>query len=197
MQQGHYFLHTSDVTIDLTTNSMEIHHKYSESWKVTLIDTGLNTMTGGRLRRIKNYLNKDEPFFVTYGDGLSDINIKESLDFHNKQGKLATVTAVYAPGRFGVLTIDREGTVVEKIVEKPQDSENLINGGFFVLNPDALDYIENDDYLWEKEPLENLSRNKQLAAYVHHGFWQPMDTLREKRNLEDLWVTGRAPWKKW
>jgi len=154
-------------------------------------------MTGGRLRRIKNYLNKDEPFFVTYGDGLSDINIKESLDFHNKQGKLATVTAVYAPGRFGVLTIDREGTVVEKIVEKPQDSENLINGGFFVLNPDALDYIENDDYLWEKEPLENLSRNKQLAAYVHHGFWQPMDTLREKRNLEDLWVTGRAPWKKW
>jgi glucose-1-phosphate cytidylyltransferase len=194
---SNYFLHTSDVTIDLRTNSMEIHHKYSESWKVTLIDTGLNTMTGGRLKKIKNYLNKNEPFFVTYGDGLSDVNIKDSLDFHNKHGKLVTVTAVCAPGRFGVLTTNQEGTTVEKIIEKPQDSENLINGGFFVLNPEALDYIESDEHMWEKEPLESLSKDKQLAAYVHYGFWQPMDTLREKRNLEDLWVNDKAPWKKW
>ena len=191
---ANYFLHMSDVTFDIKNNEMEVHQKYAEPWKVTLVDTGMETMTGGRLKRIKNYLN-DESFCFTYGDGLSNVKISELIDFHKKHKKLATLTAVKPPGRFGVVNL-KEG-IVKKIVEKPDGDGSWINGGFFVLEPSVLDYITNDSTVWEKEPLEQLSKNENLGAYRHHGFWQPLDTLRDKNRLEQLWSNGNAPWKSW
>jgi glucose-1-phosphate cytidylyltransferase len=191
---ANYFLHMSDVTFDIKNNEMEVHQKYAEPWKVTLVDTGMETMTGGRLKRIKNYLD-DESFCFTYGDGLSNIKISELIDFHKKHKKLATLTAVKPPGRFGVLDLKED--IVKKIVEKPEGDGSWINGGFFVLEPSVLDYITNDSTIWEKEPLEQLAKNKNLAAYRHQGFWQPLDTLRDKNQIEQLWSKGNAPWKTW
>jgi len=191
---ANYFLHMSDVTFDIKNNEMEVHQKHVEPWKVTLVDTGMETMTGGRLKRIKNYLN-DESFCFTYGDGLSNVKISELIDFHKKHKKLATLTAVKPPGRFGVVNL-KEG-IVKKIVEKPDGDGSWINGGFFVLEPSVLDYITNDSTVWEKEPLEQLSKNENLGAYRHYGFWQPLDTLRDKNQLEQLWSNGNAPWKSW
>lgn len=189
-----YFLHGCDVTFDLKRRSMEVHSDSSEPWRVTLIDTGMNTMTGGRLKRVKDYV-QDGPFCMTYGDGLSDVNISESIAFHKSHGKLATVTAINPPGRFGVLAIHHNK--VDSIREKPERSDAWINGGFFVLEPKALDYVSGDPISWEREPMEQLCSDGQLMAYEHEGFWQPMDTLREKILLEDLWQSGKAPWKKW
>jgi len=191
---ANYFLHMSDVTFDIENNEMEVHQKYAEPWKVTLVDTGMETMTGGRLKRIKNHLD-DESFCFTYGDGLSNIKISELIDFHKKHKKLATLTAVKPPGRFGVLDLKED--IVKKIVEKPEGDGSWINGGFFVLEPSVLDYITNDSTIWEKEPLEQLAKNKNLAAYRHQGFWQPLDTLRDKNQIEQLWIKGNAPWKTW
>jgi glucose-1-phosphate cytidylyltransferase len=191
---ANYFLHMSDVTFDIKNNEMEVHQKYAEPWKVTLVDTGMETMTGGRLKRIKNHLD-DESFCFTYGDGLSNIKISELIDFHKKHKKLATLTAVKPPGRFGVLDLKED--IVKKIVEKPEGDGSWINGGFFVLEPSVLDYITNDSTIWEKEPLEQLAKNKNLAAYRHQGFWQPLDTLRDKNQIEQLWSKGNAPWKTW
>ena len=188
-----YFLHGCDVTFDLQQRSMDIHSNQSEPWRVTLIDTGLNTMTGGRLKRIRPYLRGT--FCMTYGDGLSDVNIAESITFHKKHGKLATVTAINPPGRFGVLAIRDHR--VDSIREKPERSDAWINGGFFVLEPKALDYVSGDPISWEREPMEKLTAHGELMAFEHEGFWQPMDTLREKMLLEDLWNSGKAPWKKW
>jgi glucose-1-phosphate cytidylyltransferase len=190
-----YFLHMSDVTIDLKNNAMQVHHQKAEDWKVTLIDTGENSMTGGRIRRVQEHLQDETVFFMTYGDGLSDIDLLKSLRFHEKHGKLATVTAVQPPGRYGVLNIN-DGKVTS-FLEKPTNKESLINGGFFVLSPKCLDLIEGDSTVWEKEPLEKLTQMGQLMAYEHLGFWQSMDTLRDKNLLDDLWATGKAPWKKW
>jgi glucose-1-phosphate cytidylyltransferase len=191
---ANYFLHTSDVTFDIVANKMEIHEKHTEPWRVTLIDTGDQTMTGGRLKKVKRYLS-DSDFCMTYGDGLSDINISELIKFHQLHGKSATVTAVQPPGRFGALKLS--GSNVERFQEKPQGDDAFINGGFFVLNPNVLDLIDGDDSIWESAPLESLASKGELQAYVHHGFWQAMDTLRDKSYLEDLWATGNAPWKKW
>ena len=192
---ANYFLHTSDVTFDLGENKMEVHHLNTEPWKVTLIDTGENSMTGGRLKRIADYVNKEESFCFTYGDGLSDVNITSLIEFHNNHGKLATVTAVLPPGRFGDLNID--GKKVVGFMEKPLGDGNMINGGYFVLSPKCLDLIEYDTTVWEDKPIKELSNNGQLMAYVHKGFWQPMDTLREKIILDELWTSGNAPWKIW
>ena len=192
---ANYFLHTSDVTFDLGANKMEVHHLNTEPWKVTLIDTGENSMTGGRLKRIADYVNKEESFCFTYGDGLSDVNITSLIEFHNNHGKLATVTAVLPPGRFGDLNID--GKKVVGFMEKPLGDGNMINGGYFVLSPKCLDLIENDTTVWEDKPIKELTNNGQLMAYVHKGFWQPMDTLREKIILDELWTSGNAPWKIW
>tara|TARA_B100001250_G_C19801564_1_gene791341 strand:- start:167 stop:937 length:771 start_codon:yes stop_codon:yes gene_type:complete len=192
---ANYFLHTSDVTFDLGENKMEVHHLNTEPWKVTLIDTGENSMTGGRLKRIADYVNKEESFCFTYGDGLSDVNITSLIEFHNNHGKLATVTAVLPPGRFGDLNID--GKKVVGFMEKPLGDGNMINGGYFVLSPKCLDLIENDTTVWEDKPIKELTNNGQLMAYVHKGFWQPMDTLREKIILDELWTSGNAPWKIW
>lgn len=191
---ANYFLHTSDVTFDIVANKMEIHEKHTEPWQVTLIDTGDQTMTGGRLKRVKKYLS-DSEFCMTYGDGLSDVNISELIKFHQSHGKSATVTAVQPTGRFGALKLS--GSNVERFQEKPQGDDAFINGGFFVLNPNVLDLIDGDDSIWESAPLESLASKGELQAYVHHGFWQAMDTLRDKSYLEDLWATGNAPWKKW
>jgi glucose-1-phosphate cytidylyltransferase len=190
---ANYFLHMSDVTIDLTKNSVSVHHQYSEPWKITLVDTGENTQTGGRLRRISNYLDGD--FCMTYGDGVSSIDISASITFHKKHGKLATMTAVQPPGRFGSLNLN--GTQITSFLEKPQGDGSWINGGFFVLNSKVLDLICDDSTIWEKSPLENLAKNNELQAYFHKGFWQPMDTLRDKNQLEEFWVSGNAPWKIW
>jgi glucose-1-phosphate cytidylyltransferase len=192
---ANYFLHMSDVTIDLKNNAMQVHHQKAEDWKVTLIDTGENSMTGGRIRRVQEHLQDETAFFMTYGDGLSDIDLLKSLRFHEQHGKLATVTAVQPPGRYGVLNIN-DGKVTS-FLEKPTNKESLINGGFFVLSPKCLDLIEGDSTIWEKEPLEKLTQMGQLMAYEHLGFWQSMDTLRDRNLLDDLWVTGKAPWKKW
>jgi glucose-1-phosphate cytidylyltransferase len=192
---ANYFLHMSDVTIDLKTNSMQVHHQKSEYWKVTLIDTGENSMTGGRLKKIQEHLKDEKSFFMTYGDGLSDIDISKSLQFHEQHGKLATVTAVQPPGRYGILNID--GNQVTSFLEKPITRESLINGGFFVLSPKCLDLIQGDSTVWERDPLERLTQMGQLMAFEHKGFWQSMDTLRDKNLLEDLWIRGDAPWKKW
>ena len=192
---ANYFLHMSDVTIDMANNNTQVHHQKAEDWKITLVDTGEETMTGGRLKRVKGYLQNEEYFFLTYGDGLSDINITASLDFHRKHGKLATVTAVQPPGRYGVLSL--MGNLVTGFSEKPKGKEALINGGFFVLSPQCLDLIENDTSVWEQEPLTQLTSMEELMAYEHSGFWQSMDTLRDKNYLEELWISGKAPWKKW
>jgi len=192
---ANYFLHMSDVTIDLKNNAMQVHHKKAEDWKVTLIDTGENSMTGGRLKKVQEHLKDEQCFFMTYGDGLSDIDFLKSLRFHEQHGKLATVTAVQPPGRYGVLNIN-DG-MVTNFLEKPTNKESLINGGFFVLSPKCLDLIEGDSTVWEREPLEKLTQMEQLMAYEHLSFWQSMDTLRDKNLLDDLWASGNAPWKKW
>lgn len=192
---SNYFLHQSNVTFDIKNNTVEIHKESSEPWRVTLVDTGDNSMTGGRLKNIKEFIKDEDFFFFTYGDGLSDINIKESLDFHIEHKKLATITAVRPPGRYGALDI--ENSLVKSFIEKPSGDGAYINGGFFILSPKVIDYIENDQTVWEKEPLEKLSKNSELMAFHHNGFWQPMDTLREKNMLEDMWASGNAKWKKW
>lgn len=192
---ANYFLHMSDVTFDMSSNRMEVHHKRAESWKVTLVDTGDDSMTGGRLRRVSHYVRNEEAFCFTYGDGVSDIDIDASIQFHKSHGKAATLTATYPPGRFGSLII--EGNNIQKFVEKPKGDGAMINGGFFVLSPSVLDYLENDATIWEQQPLQRLANEGQLMAYQHHGFWQPMDTLRDRHLLEDLWNYGNAPWKKW
>ena len=192
---ANYFLHTSDVTYELEDNKMIVHKKNAEPWKVTLVDTGDKTMTGGRLRRVADYVKDESAFCFTYGDGLSDVNIAESIEFHKSKGLLATVTAVQPPGRFGALKIEKNSVV--GFSEKPQGEGGLINGGFFVLSPHCIDLIQDDDVSWEDSPLETLAKDGQLAAYEHRGFWQPMDTLREKNLLEHLWDAGEAPWKIW
>ena len=193
---ANYFLHSSDVTFDMTLNKMDIHQQYAEPWKVTLIDTGENTMTGGRLKRVSSYLNPDEPFCFTYGDGLSDINISDVISFHAKNNVAATLVATDPPARFGVLDID-SNFKVRSFKEKPHSEDALINGGFFVLEPKVIDLIEGDHSIWERQPLEALSNSGELNAFRHNGFWQPMDTLRDKNYLEELWATGHAPWKIW
>ncbi|MFO1420860.1 MAG: glucose-1-phosphate cytidylyltransferase [Candidatus Competibacteraceae bacterium] len=192
---ANYFLHMSDVTFDMRNNQMHVHERYAEPWRVTLVDTGEHTMTGGRLRRVRDYLQEDETFCFTYGDGVADVDIPALLDFHRAQGRLATVTAVQPPGRFGTLTVLDDQ--VRGFQEKPQGDGGWINGGFFVLSPKTIEYIAGDAVIWEREPLERLAREGQLAAYCHRGFWQPMDTLRDKTYLEELWASGRAPWKIW
>lgn len=191
---ANYFLHTSDVTLDLRDNSMAVHHKHAEPWRITLVDTGDDTQTGGRLLRVAEYLDGDT-FCFTYGDGLSDIDITAEIDFHRSRGTLATVGAVQPPGRFGALDID--GGRITQFTEKPQGDGTWINGGFFVLEPGVLPYIAGDGTVWEREPLEALAREAQLSAFVHRGFWQPMDTLRDRTRLEELWQSGAAPWKTW
>ena len=192
---ANYFLHMSDVTFDMTNNSMEVHQKNVEPWKVTLIDTGENTMTGGRLKRVAPYLSANEPFCFTYGDGVGDINITELIAFHQKQDKLATVTAMKLPGRFGAITLD--GSTISSFKEKPAGDGSWISGGFFVLSPKVIERIQGDDTLWEREPMEGLARDNQFSAFFHNNFWQPMDTLRDKELLESLWSSGGAPWKVW
>ena len=192
---ANYFLHLSDVTFDMASNRMEVHQNYAEPWRVTLIDTGELTLTGGRLRRVREYLEESEDFCFTYGDGVGDVDIRALINFHAEHGCKATVTAVQPPGRFGAL--EMEGNQVMSFVEKPHGDGAYINGGFFVLNPSVIDLIEGDQTIWEREPLERLATSGELKAYVHKGFWQPMDTLRDKQHLEDLWTKGCAPWKVW
>jgi len=191
---AHYFLHMADVTFDMTRNSMEVHQETVEPWRVTLVDTGEQTQTGGRLKRIAPYLN-DEDFCFTYGDGVSDVDITALIDFHRNSQKLATLTAVLPPGRFGALNFDK--SLITSFAEKPLGDRAKINGGFFVLSRKVLDYIEGDHTVWEREPLERLAAERNLAAYVHEGFWQCMDTLRERIYLEGLWASGNASWKTW
>lgn len=192
---ANYFLHMSDVTFDMQQNHMEVHHRYAEPWKVTLVDTGDATMTGGRLKRVARYLEGEDAFCFTYGDGLSDVNITALVNFHKAHGRRATLTAVSPPGRFGVVELQEE--LVSRFHEKPQGDGAMINGGYFVLSPDCIDYIAADETSWEQEPLEQLAAEGQLAAYRHSGFWQAMDTLRDKNYLEDLWQQRKAPWKVW
>ncbi len=192
---ANYFLHMSDVTFDLSANTVHVHEKRAESWKVTLVDTGDDSMTGGRLGRIRQYIQNESAFCFTYGDGLGDIDISATIEFHNKHGKLATVTATTSPGRFGALNI--ENRKVKTFKEKPKGDGAVINGGFFVLSPRIFDYIKGDESIWEREPLSELAAQGELMAYEHHGFWQPMDTLRDKELLENYWHSGNAPWKKW
>jgi glucose-1-phosphate cytidylyltransferase len=191
---ANYFLHMSDVTFDMEQNQMTVHHRKAEPWKVTLVDTGDATQTGGRLKRVSQYLDGDA-FCMTYGDGVGDIDIKASIAFHRAHGRLATMTATQPPGRFGSLGLD--GTKVTRFLEKPHGDGGWINGGYFVLSPKVLDYIRGDDTLWEQEPLETLAKETQLEAWIHDGFWQPMDTLRDKSRLESLWAANQAPWKVW
>ncbi len=191
---ANYFLHMSDVTFDMSNNDMQIHQKNAEPWKVTLIDTGENTLTGGRLKRVRPYLGADD-FCFTYGDGVGSIDISKLISVHKQHGKSATVTAVQPPGRFGAL--EMSGNSVKSFVEKPHGDGMYINGGFFVLNPKVIDLIDGDDSIWERKPLEILSATGQLEAFKHDGFWQPMDTLRDKHHLEELWESGKAPWKMW
>jgi len=191
---ANYYLHTSDVTFDMAANRVEVLQTNSEPWRVTLVDTGEQTITGGRLKRVAHLLGNEE-FCFTYGDGVSDVNIRDLIAFHRKQRKLATLTAVQPPARFGALSL--EGSRVARFEEKPVGDGGMINGGFFVLSPRVIDYIEGDLTHWEGEPLERLAREGQLSAFAHHGFWQPMDTLRDKTHLEELWNSGKAPWKVW
>ena len=191
---ANYFLHTSDVTFDMKDNSMEIHNKYTEPWKITLVDTGENTMTGGRLKRVSEFLN-NETFCFTYGDGVADINITELIEFHRKNGREATLTAVKPPGRFGSIEFERGKVLSFK--EKPQGDGNMINGGFFVLEPSVIDLIDGDDCTWEDMPLKTLAEKNQLSAFFHEGFWQPMDMLKDKKFLEGLWKKPNPPWKCW
>jgi glucose-1-phosphate cytidylyltransferase len=190
-----YFLHTSDVTFDIANNKMKVHQNTAEPWHVTLVDTGEKTQTGGRLKRIQCYLNNNEHFCFTYGDGVSNVDISKLIQFHNQEGTLATLTATSPPGRFGTLNLKRNR--ITRFKEKPEGDNELINGGFFVLSPKVMDYIEGDETVWERDPLEKLAQQGELSAFVHKGFWQPMDTLRDKNSLEELWNTGQAPWKIW
>ena len=192
---SNYFLHNSDVTFDLANNQIVIHQNTAEPWRVTLVDTGDNSMTGGRLGRVRPYLDADAPFCLTYGDGVGDVDISALIDFHRSHGRRATVTAVHPPRRFGVMELN--GTAVIGFEEKPHAEGGWINGGFFVLSPDVLDLIEGDQTVWEREPMNQLVSRDDLRAFRHDGFWQPMDTLRDKQYLEELWATGQAPWKRW
>lgn len=192
---SNYFLHTSDVTFDMENNEMQVHHKHTEPWKVTLVDTGADTMTGGRVKRIADYVGNDT-FMLTYGDGVADIDINALIRFHQSTGRLATLTAVQPPGRFGLANINDNNEVLS-FVEKPVGDGSWINGGFFVLEPKIFDYIAGDQTIWEREPLERLAAQNQLMAYKHYGFWRPMDTLRDKNILESLWDSNQAPWKIW
>jgi len=189
---ANYFLHNSDVTFDFANNQREVHENFSEPWKVTVVDTGAETMTGGRLKRVAKYLGNQD-FCLTYGDGLSDVNISKLIEFHKSTGKMATLTAVQPPGRFGALDLDHDS--ITSFAEKPKGDGAWINGGFFVLSPKVIEFISGDDSIWEREPLEKLAKHKQLNAFKHYGFWQPMDTLRDKNYLEDLWASGNAKWK--
>jgi len=190
-----YFLHQSDITFSMKDNSMKVHEQRTEPWTVTLVDTGDNSMTGGRLGRVANYLKNEEAFCMTYGDGVSDVDITKLLAFHKSHGKQATLTATYPPGRFGALNF--EGNQITEFIEKPKGDGAMINGGFFVLSPRVLDRISGDDCIWEQDPLMGLATEGQLMAYKHEGFWQPMDTLRDKMHLEELWEEDKAPWKTW
>lgn len=192
---ANYFLHSSDVTFDLSSNQMQVHQRHAEPWRITLVDTGDRTQTGGRLRRVRDYLAGEQEFCFTYGDGVGDIDISASITFHRTQEKLCTVTAATPPGRFGTLKID--GPLVTSFNEKPCGGDGMINAGFFVMSPKAIDLIDGDATPWEASPLETLAANQQLAVWRHSGFWQPMDTLRDKIHLEDLWQADKAPWKKW
>ncbi len=192
---ANYFLHMSDVTFSMKTNQMEVHHKRAEPWTVTLVDTGDNSMTGGRLGRVAEYVKDDEAFCFTYGDGVGDVDISATIAFHRNHGKAATLTAAYPPGRFGALDI-QDGQVMS-FKEKPKGDGAFINAGFFVLSPKVLGYLKDDSTIWEQQPLMQLALDSQLMAYQHHGFWQPMDTLHDKMTLESLWASGQAPWKKW
>ncbi|KUJ00613.1 glucose-1-phosphate cytidylyltransferase [Vibrio sp. MEBiC08052] len=192
---ANYFLHMSDVTFDMKSNQMEVHRKRAEPWSVTLVDTGEHSMTGGRMRRVADYIKNDEAFCFTYGDGVSDVDITKALSFHRSHGKMATLTGIYPPGRFGALEISHGQ--VTKFREKPRGDGAMINGGFFVLSPKVLDYIDNDQCVWEQSPLNQLASDGELMVYEHSGFWQAMDTLRDKNYLEKLWETGEAPWKLW
>lgn len=191
-----YYKHLSDFTIDLSNNELKIHNSYSEPWKVTLVDTGESVMTGGRLKRIKKYVENDEYFAMTYGDGVADVDIRKLEAFHRSHNKLATMTTVKPPGRFGTLVMG-EGNQVKAFKEKPDTDGSQINGGFFILSPKCIDLVENDSISWEKEPLENLANTGNLISFDHKGFWQCMDTVRDKKHLEDLWFSGKAPWKLW
>ena len=192
---ANYFLHMSDVTFDMRNNNMEVHHKRAEPWTVTLVDTGEHSMTGGRLNRVRKYIENDDAFCFTYGDGVGDIDISASIEFHKQHGKAATLTATYPPGRFGALDM-KQGRVLN-FKEKPKGDGAMINGGFFVLSPRVLKHLKGDDTVWEQQPLQQLAEDGELMAFEHHGFWQPMDTLRDKHLLEELWASGKAPWKKW
>jgi glucose-1-phosphate cytidylyltransferase len=196
---ANYFLHNSDFTMDLQNNKMEIHKQNAEPWKITMVDTGENVMTGGRIKRVAEHI-KDETFCLTYGDGVSDINIRESIDFHKENNAIVTLTGVQQPGRFGAFTLGKNGSKITRFREKPKGDGNdnaWINGGFFVVEPKALEYISGDDTIWERDPLENIAKKGGLAAYKHFGFWQPMDTLRDKNVLEEMWNSKNAPWKAW
>ncbi len=192
---ANYFLHMSDVTFDMSKNAMEVHQRHAEPWRVTLVNTGDDTMTGGRLKRVASYLEGEEAFCFTYGDGVSDVDITALIAFHKASQVKATLTATYPPGRFGALDFDLHK--VRSFREKPKGDGGMINGGFFVLSPEVIDYIEGDSTMWERSPLEHLADEGQLAAFQHTGFWQPMDTLRDKTYLEELWASGQAPWKVW
>jgi glucose-1-phosphate cytidylyltransferase len=192
---ANYFLHMSDVTFDMVNNEMQVHHKKVEPWRITLVDTGDGTMTGGRLKRVKDYIKDDQTFCLTYGDGVADINITKLVDFHKSHGKFSTVTAVQQPGRYGALNMEQNK--VNGFIEKPKGDGGWINGGFFILTPECLNYIDSDDSSWEAHALPRLAKDNQLMAYKHSGFWQPMDTLRDKNMLEDHWQSGKAPWKIW
>ncbi|MDD2881596.1 MAG: glucose-1-phosphate cytidylyltransferase [Rhodoferax sp.] len=192
---ANYFLHMSDITFDMSKNTMEVHHRHAEPWRVTLVDTGDETMTGGRLKRVAKYVQDEDTFCMTYGDGVGDIDITELIAFHRIQNVKATLTATVPAGRFGALSMT--GSKVNSFMEKPKGDGATINGGFFVLSPQVLEFIADDKTVWEREPLECLAKEGNLAAYQHHGFWQPMDTLRDKILLEELWQSGQAPWKVW
>jgi glucose-1-phosphate cytidylyltransferase len=192
---ANYFLHMSDVTFDMSKNSMEVHQQNAEPWKVTLVNTGEDTMTGGRLKRVVDFVKDEEAFCLTYGDGVSDVNVTDLIAFHKSQKVRATLTATIPPGRFGALNL--KGNKVTTFLEKPKGDGGMINGGFFVLSPKVIDYITDDKTTWEREPLERLAQEGELAAFPHHGFWQPMDTLRDKLHLEELWQLGKAPWRVW
>lgn len=190
---ANYFLHMSDVTFDMSQNTMEVHHKKAEPWRVTIVDTGDETMTGGRIKRVAKYI--DGPFCCTYGDGVGDVDISSLIDFHQKSGRLATLTGVQPPGRFGAIQFEDDRVL--SFQEKPQGDGSWINGGFFVLDPAVIDYIEDDASIWERQPMERLAAEKQLGIFRHNGFWRPMDTLRDKVELENLWDSQKAPWKTW
>jgi len=192
---ANYFLHQSDVTFDMSANTMEVHQRRVEPWKVTLVDTGEDTLTGGRLKKVFNYVKDEELFCFTYGDGVGDVDITKSIDFHRSHGKLSTMTSTYPPGRFGAIEI--EGSLIKNFHEKPKGDGAMINGGFFVLSPKVIERIEGDSTIWEQEPLISLAADGELMAFKHEGFWQPMDTLRDKIKLQELWDSNKAPWKIW